>query len=158
MVDDFRRPGDSPGSFINGVAAGVRADLDDEYRTQIQSARSQMRAAQDQADAERICADKATMTARMAEYRRGRWYHVGTVITSAAAGFTMGFVIQRGADVRAGPVPIVAVAGLPGVIASALADESIVTRAALGVGGAMCSLGAITYALLNPRPPEVAKP
>ncbi len=158
MVDDFHRPGDSPGSFINGVAAGVRADLDDEYRTNLKSARAQMRAAQDQADAERICADRATMTARMAEYRRGNWLHVGSVITSAATGFTAGFVIQRGADVRAGPVPIVAVAGLPGVIASALADESIVTRAVLGVGGAMFSLGAVTYALLNPRPPEVAKP
>ena len=40
----------------------------------------------DKADAEKICSQKATeeMTRRMAEYRRGRWYDVGAVVTSAA--------------------------------------------------------------------------
>ena len=49
-----------------------------------------------------------------------------------------------------------AVAGLPGVIAGTIVDEGIATRAYFVVGGTMFSVGATTYALLNPRPKDEA--
>jgi hypothetical protein len=76
---------DTPESFIKGIEAGVEK----KFTAQMEDLRRQVRDARDQASAERICGQKATaeMTARMGEYRRGRWYHVGAVVGSAVTGF-----------------------------------------------------------------------
>ena len=87
----------------------------------------------------------------MAEYRRGRWYDVGAVVTSAASGFTAGFHTQKNADLRIGGAPVAAVAGVPGILAGALLDESVVTRAVFAVGCTMFMVGATTYALIHPQ-------
>ena len=149
MADEPSKPGRSPGTEINDIEASVRKD----FTSRLESARAQVREARDKADAEKICAQKATeeMTRRMAEYRRGRWYDVGAVVTSAATGFAAGYQTQKNADLRIGGAPLIAVAGVPGVIAGALLDESVVTRAVFAVGGTMFMIGATTYALVNPQ-------
>jgi predicted membrane channel-forming protein YqfA (hemolysin III family) len=48
-------------------------------------------------------------------------------------------------------VPVTAVAGVPGILAGVLLDESVVTRAVFAVGGTMYMVGATTYALINPQ-------
>ena len=147
MADD--QPPGSPGKFINDIQAGMRQ----EFTARIETVRAQVREARDRADAEKICAQKANeeMTRRMAEYRRGRWYDVGAVVTSAVSGFAAGYQTQKNADLRIGGAPLTAVAGLPGVVAGALLDESVVTRAVFAVGGTMFMVGATTYALVNPH-------
>ena len=149
MADEQPRPGKSPGTEINDIEASVRKD----FTSRLESARAQVREARDKADAEKICAQKATeeMTRRMAEYRRGRWYDVGAVVTSAATGFTAGYHTQKHADLRIGGAPVSAVAGVPGVLAGALLDESVVTRAVFAVGGTMFMVGATTFALTHPQ-------
>ena len=149
MADEQPRPGKSPGTEMNDIEASVRKD----FASRLESARAQVREARDKADAEKICAQKATdeMTRRMAEYRRGRWYDVGAVVTSAATGFTAGYHTQKHADLRIGGAPIAAVAGVPGVLAGVLLDESVVTRAAFAVGGTMFMVGATTFALTHPQ-------
>ncbi|MBK7834202.1 MAG: hypothetical protein IPJ56_17990 [Gemmatimonadetes bacterium] len=147
MADD--QPPGSPGKLLNDIEASVRKD----FSARLESARAQVREARDKADAEKICSQKATeeMTRRMAEYRRGRWYDVGAVVTSAASGFTAGYHTQKNADLRIGGAPVTAVAGVPGIIAGALLDESVVTRAVFAVGGTMFMVGATTYALIHPH-------
>jgi len=138
---------ESPESFMRGVEAGVSK----KFVTQMEDLRQQLRDARATAEAERICGQKATaeMTARMVEYRRGRWYQVGAVVTSAAAGFAIGYHTQKFADWRPGGVPIAAVAGVPGIIAGARLNESVVTRSVFAVGGAMYILGTSTYVLTH---------
>ena len=150
MADD-QSPG-SPGKLLNDIEASVRKD----FSARLESARAQIREARDKADAEKICSQKANeeMTWRMAEYRRGRWYDVGAVVTSAASGFTAGFHTQKNADLRIGGAPVAAVAGVPGILAGALLDESVVTRAVFAVGGTMFMVGATTYALIHPQGQE----
>ena len=149
MADEQSQSGQSPEKFMNDIEAGVRKD----FSARLESARKQVREARDRADAEKICAQKSTeeMTRRMAEYRRGRWYDVGAVVTSAASGFAAGYHTQKNADLRIGGAPVTAVAGVPGVLAGALLDESVVTRAVFAVGGTMFMVGATTYALINPQ-------
>lgn len=149
MADEQGRSGGTPGNFINDIESGVRQD----YSARLNTARQQIREARDQAAAEKICAQKATaeMTQRMAEYRRGRWYQVSAVVTSAASGFAAGYHTQKNADLRLAGAPVTAVAGLPGVLAGALLDESMVTRATFAVGGTMFMLGATTYVLVHPQ-------
>ena len=133
MADEQSQSGQSPEKFMNDIEAGVRKD----FSARLETARKQVREARDRADAEKICAQKSTeeMTRRMAEYRRGRWYDVGAVVTSAASDFAAEYHTQKNADVRIGGAPITAVAGVPGIIAGALLDESVVTRAVFAVGG-----------------------
>lgn len=149
MADEPSKPGRSPGTEINDIEASVRKD----FTSRLESARAQVREARDKADAEKICAQKANeeMTRRMAEYRRGRWYDVGAVVTSAASGFTAGYHTQKNADMRIGGAPVTAVAGVPGIVAGALLDESVVTRAVFAVGGTMFMVGATAYALIHPQ-------
>lgn len=139
----------TPEAFINEIEAGVRK----EFVGQVEDMRRQVREARDKAEAERICGQKANaeMTRRMAEYRRGRWYDVGAVVASAVTGFATGYQTQKHADLRLGGVPVTAVAGVPGVLAGVLLDESVVTRAVFAVGGTMYIVGATTYALINPQ-------
>ena len=147
MADD--QPPGSPGKLLNDIEASVRKD----FSARLESARAQVREARDKADAEKICAQKANeeMTRRMAEYRRGRLHDVAAVVTSAASGFTAGYHTQKNADLRIGGAPVAAVAGVPGIIAGALLDESVVTRAVFAVGGTMFMVGATTYALIHPQ-------
>jgi len=56
MADEQVRPGNTPGNFINDIEAGVRQD----FSARLETARKKVREARDQADAERICAQKAT--------------------------------------------------------------------------------------------------
>lgn len=139
----------TPESYINDIEAGVEK----KFTAQLEDMRRQVRDARDKADAERICGQKATaeMTARMAEYRRGRWYDVGAVVGSAVVGFTIGYDAQKFADWRPFGLPAAAVAGVPGVAAGALLDESVVTRSVFAVGGTMYILGATTYVLTHPQ-------
>ena len=147
MADD--QPPGSPGKFINDIQAGMRQ----EFTARIETVRAQVREARDRADAEKICAQKANeeMIRRMAEYRRGRLYDVAAVVTSAASGFTAGYHTQKHADLRIGGAPVAAVAGVPGVLAGALLDESVVTRSVVAVGGTMFMVGATAYALIHPQ-------
>jgi hypothetical protein len=147
MADD--QPPGSPGKFINDIEAGMRK----EFTARLESVRAQVREARDRADAEKICAQKANeeMIRRMAEYRRGRLYDVAAVVTSAASGFTAGYHTQKHADLRIGGAPVAAVAGVPGVLAGALLDESVVTRSVFAVGGTMFMVGATAYALIHPQ-------
>ena len=147
MADD--QPPGSPGKFINDIQAGMRQ----EFTARIETVRAQVREARDRADAEKICSQKANeeMTRRMAEYRRGRLYDVAAVVTSAASGFTAGYHTQKHADLRIGGAPVAAVAGVPGVLAGALLDESVVTRSVFAVGGTMFMVGATAYALIHPQ-------
>jgi hypothetical protein len=149
MADEQSQSGQSPEKFMNDIEAGVRKD----FSARLETARKQVREARDRADAEKICAQKSTeeMTRRMAEYRRGRWYDVGAVVTSAASGFAAGYHTQKNADLRIGGAPVTVVAGVPGLLAGALLDESVVTRAVFAVGGTMFMVGATTYALINPQ-------
>ena len=149
MADEQSQSGQSPEKFMNDIEAGVRKD----FSSRLESARKQVREARDRADAEKICAQRSNeeMTRRMAEYRRGRWYDVGAVVTSAASGFAAGYHTQKNADLRLGGAPVTAVAGVPGLLAGALLDESVVTRAVFAVGGTMFMVGATTYALINPQ-------
>lgn len=138
---------ESPESFMKDFEASVSK----KFLTQMEDLRQQLRDARATAEAERICGQKATaqMTARMVEYRRGRWYHVGAVVTSAAAGFAIGYHTQKFADWRPGGFPVAAVAGVPGIIAGARLNESVVTRSVFAVGGAMYILGTSTYVLTH---------
>lgn len=140
---------DTPEAFISNIQAGVRK----EFAEQVEDMRRQIREARDRAEAERICGQQATaeMTRRMAEYRRGRWYDVGAVVASAVAGFSIGYQTQKHADLRLGGVPVTAVAGVPGILAGALLDESVVTRTTFAVGGTMYMVGATAYALIHPQ-------
>ncbi len=140
---------DTPEAFINHIEAGVRK----EFAAQVEDIRRQLREARDKAEAERICGQNATaeMTRRMAEFRRGRWYDIGAVVTSAVTGFAVGYQTQKFADLRLGGVPVAAVAGVPGILAGALLDEHVVTRATFAVGGTMYMVGATTYALIHPQ-------
>lgn len=149
-----KEPGDTPGRFINRIGEGVRADLEQSYTERLVAARREMREEQDRAEAEWICSNESLRTQRMAEYRRGTWYELGGLAASAASGFTAGFLAQRQADLRPMGVPAMAVVGLPGLVVGTMLDESVATRAYFVVGGTMFSVGATTYALLNPRPPK----
>ena len=154
MAADEQR--DTPEAFINNIEAGVRK----EFAAQVEDIRRQLREARDKAEAERICGQRATaeMTRRMAEYRRGRWYDIGAVVTSAVTGFAVGYQTQKFADLRLGGVPVTAVAGVPGILAGALLDEHVVTRATFAVGGTMYMVGAATYALIHPQNGEGQTP
>jgi len=149
MAEEPSKSGRSPGTEINDIEASVRKD----FTSRLESARAQVREARDKADAEKICAQKANeeMTRRMAEYRRGRWYDVSAVVTSAATGFTAGYHTQKNADMRIAGAPVTAVAGLPGIVAGALLDESVVTRAVFAVGGTMFMVGATAFTLIHPH-------
>lgn len=149
-----KEPGDTPGSFINRIGDGVRADLEQSYTEQILKARREMREEQDRAEAEWICSNEALRTQRMAEYRRGHLYELGGIAASAATGFAAGYLAQRQADLRPMGVPAMAIVGLPGLVVGTALDESVATRAYFVVGGTMFSVGATTYALLNPRPKD----
>jgi len=149
-----KEPGDSPGRFINRIGEGVRADLEKSFTQRVVEMREEMRAEQDRAEAEWICSNESLRTQRMAEYRRGTWFELGGLAASAATGFASGFLAQRQADLRPMGVPAMAIVGLPGMVVGTMLDESVATRAYFVVGGTMFSVGATTYALLNPRPPR----
>ena len=146
---DEARPSGTPGTFINDIEAGVRQD----YTARLESMRKQVREATDRADAERICAQQANaeMVKRMAVYRRGRWYDVGAVVAGAGIGFVTGYNLQRWGDLRVSGVPVMMIAGVPGLVAGAALDEHVVTRAVFAVGGTMYMVGALTYAMTHPQ-------
>ena len=80
------------------------------------------------------------------------------MVTSAVTGFAVGYQTQKFADLRLGGVPVTAVAGVPGILAGALLDEHVVTRATFAVGGTMYMVGATTYALIHPQSGEGQTP
>ena len=142
MAEDTRP--DTPGKFINDVRDGVRQDLERDYVKRLADARAEVRRAQDQADAEYVCAVREEMGARMAEYRRGHWYDLGAIVTSGISGFVAGYIIQKKADVRIKGAPVLAIAGIPGLVAGTILDESMTARASLAVGGALFMVGTAT--------------
>jgi len=155
---------ETPGAMINDLRTRIRAEEQQKaekgYAQRLMDARAQMRREQDEADAQRICQVEDQQAARLAEYRRGHWYDLTTLATSAAAGFAMGLIVQRNADVRLAGQPVVAVAGLAPIALGTAADENVVVRASLVVGGTMFMVGAYTHTLLNPLPrePQAAQP
>ena len=52
-----------------------------------------------------------------------------------------------------GPVGnrVIAIAGVPGIVAGAALDEHVITRAVFAVGGTMYMVGALTYAMTHPQ-------
>jgi len=158
MQDDIKA--ESPGALLasirEGIRKDVRAEIDEDYTERLRAAHNDVRKAQDLADVRKICAEKEQeqMIARMAEYRRGHWYHLGAIVGSACSGFIVGYLAQKNLDIRLRGVPMMAVGGLPGVAFGAALDESMAARASLAVGGAMFTVGTITYAKLNPLPEE----
>ena len=145
MADDTRP--DTPGQFINEIRDGVRRDVERDYVTRLADARAEVRRAQDQADAEYVCAVREEMGARMAEYRRGHWYDLGAIITSGISGFVAGYIVQKKTDLRIKGAPVLAIAGLPGIVAGTILDESMTARASLAVGGALFMVGTATAAV-----------
>ena len=145
MADDTRP--DTPGQFINEIRDGVRRDVERDYVTRLADARAEVRRAQDQADAEYVCAVREEMGARMAEYRRGHWYDLGAIITSGISGFVAGYIVQKKTDLRIKGAPVLAIAGLPGIVAGTILDESVTARASLAVGGALFMVGTATAAV-----------
>lgn len=158
-MEDETKP-ESPGAFLSGMREGirkdVRAEVEKDYRDRLWEAHQNLRRAQDLADSQRICAsqEQEQMAARMAEYRRGKWYHLGAVVASACSGFAAGYLAQKTIDLRLRGVPVMSVAGLPGLGFGAVLDESMAARASLAVGGAMFTIGTITYAVAHPLPPD----
>ena len=146
---DETRPSGTPGTFINDIEAGVRED----YTARLEAMRRQVREATDRADVEKICAQQANaeMVKQMAVYRRGRWYDVGAVVAGAGIGFVTGYNLQRWGDLRVSGVPVMMIAGVPGLVAGAALDEHVVTRAVFAVGGTMYMVGALTYAMTHPQ-------
>ena len=159
MADEHHEV-ESAGAFLIKLREGIRQELNFEYADRLRQAREQIRQAQDLADAQRICAsqEQEQMAARMAEYRRGRWYHLGAVVASAASGLAVGYLAQKTVDLRVRGVPVAAVGGVPGLVLGAQLDEGMAARASLAVGGVMFTLGTITYALFHPLPPEEKNP
>lgn len=151
---------DSPGAFLSDVREGirkdVRAELEQEYSDRLLAAHEKIRKAQDLVDAKTVCAsqEQEQMAARMAEYRRGRWHHLGTIVVSACSGLAAGYLAQKSLDLRLRGVPVLAIAGVPGLLGGVILDESMAARASLAVGGTMFSVGTITYTLTHPLPPE----
>ena len=144
MAEDTRP--DTPGQFINNVRDGVRQDLERDYVKRLADARAEVRHARDTADAEYVCAVRAELGTRMAEYRRGHWYDLGAIVTSGISGFVAGYIIQKKADVRIKGAPVLAIAGIPGLVAGTILDESMTARASLAVGGALFLVGTATAA------------
>ena len=155
MADEHNEV-ESAGAFLVKLREGIRQELDHHYAERLRQAREQVRQAQDLADAQRICAsqEQEQMAARMAEYRRGKWYHLGAVVASAASGFAVGYLAQKTVDLRVRGVPVAAAGGLPGLVLGARLDEGMAARASLAVGGTMFTVGTITYVLFHPLPPE----
>lgn len=164
MAEDQQKP-QSAAAFVSEIHRSVRQELDREYEQRLQSAREQVIKAQDIADWRRICAARTEeeMAARMAEYRRGKWYHVGAIVASATSGLAMGYVAQRAFDLRVLGVPAMAVGGVPGLAGGVLLNEDSVAgvldhrnllamRASLAAGGTMFSIGAFLYARTHPLP------
>lgn len=155
MADEIKQP-DSAGGFISEVRRGIRQELEHEYSRRLLAAREEIRKAQDLADAQKICAsrEQEQMAARMAEYRRGKWYHLGAILASAASGLGLGYLAQKNLDVRLRGVPVLSIAGFPGVAFGVFLDEGMAARASLAVGGTMFAVGTYTYVMFHPLPPE----
>ena len=147
---------ETPGAMINDLRTRIRAEeqqrAEKSWAARLLEARAQMRQEHAEADARRICEIQDQQATRLAEYRRGHWYDLTTLATSAATGFTMGLIVQRNADVRLAGQPVVALAGVAPIALGTAADESVVVRASLVVGGTMFMVGAYTHTLLNPLP------
>jgi hypothetical protein len=145
-----QQPTGSPGAFMNGLEQGFAQSYGDRLR----GARKGARADQDASEVERICSARTLeeRMQRMAEFRRGRWYQLGAICTSAVAGVGLGMVAQGVADVRVAGVPVMGVLGLGGIAAGAAIDESLTTRAFFAVGGTMFTIGTIAYAYMHPLP------
>lgn len=164
MAEEQQKP-QSAASFISEIHRSVRQELDREYEQRLKSAHEQVIKAQDIADAQRICSARTEeeMAARMAEYRRGRWYHLGAIVASATTGLAMGYAAQRAVDLRVLGMPAMAIGGVPGVAGGVLLNEDSVAgvldhrnllamRASLAAGGTMFSIGTFLYARTHPLP------
>lgn len=143
---------DTPEAFIQGMREAIREELEPDYARRLLNARQVVRRAQDQADADVICRDRERSAERMAEYRRGRWYHLGAIVASGCVGFVGGFLAQKNFDFRFRGAPVAGIGGVPGMALGTVLDESMAARACLAVGGAMFSVGAATYTQCNPGP------
>lgn len=82
--------------------------------------------------------------------RRGRVQDVLWLAASGAAGAATGVAVQKAADLRIGSVPPLAAAGVVAVIAAAVSNLSLVTRATFAVGGAAYAAGSYAYTRIVP--------
>lgn len=155
-MDDEIKQASSPGGFVSEIRREVRQELEQDYEQRLWAAREAIRKAQDIADGHKICASRTEeqMAARMAEYRRGKWYHLGAILASAVSGLGIGYLAQKNIDLRLRGVPVMSLAGLPGVAFGVFLDEGMAVRAALAVGGTMFTVGTYTYVMFHPLPPE----
>lgn len=105
----------------------------------------------DTAQAIRQAASDTAAAKIVGQIRRGRWQEVLLLAGSGAAGVATGVLAQKAVDVRVGPVPPLAAAGVLAVIGAAAADLSLVARATIAVGGAAYAAGSLAYTRLVPR-------
>lgn len=104
----------------------------------------------DTAQAIRNARTDTEASAMVGQIRRGRWQEVLLLAASGAAGVATGVLAQKTIDVRVGPVPPLAAAGVLAVVGAAAADLSLVARATFAVGGAAYAAGAFAYTRLVP--------
>jgi hypothetical protein len=151
---------DSATALISRTRDEIRSEMTTEfeqrektYFEQLASAKEDARKAADEAASQRICSarDGEEMGRRMAVYRRGSLLQLGAVVVSAASGVALGYAFQKNVDLRVKGVPAAAALGLPGVVFGARLDESMAARAALAVGGAMFSVGAVIYTFCDSK-------
>lgn len=155
------------GAFIQDVRRSARAEVQEEYEKreatirrdygqQLASARAELRKAQDEADAARICSgnDREAQGRAMAQYRRGSWTDLVWIAGSAISGLAAGYAFQKAVDLRFKSAPVGAVLGAPGVAFGAGLDESMTARAVLAVGGTMFAVGTFVFTQSHPEPKE----
>ncbi len=97
-------------------------------------------------------AESDTAAAEIIEHlSRGQATDVLLLALSAAAGAGIGMAVQRGLDVRIGPVPPLAAAGVLAVAGGTALEASLLARAFFAVGGAAYAAGSVAYTRLVPN-------
>lgn len=142
MADNPATPGEhlrsgerKIGTTIRTIVANYYGGVDNETAEAIRRARSS-------ADATQI----------VTAMRRGRTIDVLALAASGVAGFGVGMLVQRELDVRIGPVPPLAAAGLLAVVAAAVTDASLLARGFIAVGGAAYATGSYAYTRMKGQP------
>jgi hypothetical protein len=140
MAESPQTPGESLSMGERSMGTAMRAIIDHYYAANDLGTAQAIRRARTDTEAATI----------VGNIRRGRWQEVLLLAASGAAGVATGVVAQKTIDVRVGPVPPLAAAGVLAVIGAAAADLSLVARATVAVGGAAYTAGTLAYTRLVP--------
>ncbi|MDC0716207.1 hypothetical protein [Nannocystis bainbridge] len=140
MAESPQTPGESLRMEERGMGKAMKMIIDHYYAAHDL----------DTAQAIRRASTDTEASAMVGQLRRGRWQEVLMLAASGAAGVATGMIAQKTLDVRVGPVPPLAAAGVIAVIAAAAADVSLVARATIAVGGAAYAASTFAYTRLVP--------